>query len=352
MTTVRSSCLVVGALMSTLLISGCGESTPAKKGASKELDQAQSLVDAGNSAVSGRDYTTALVHFNNAKSRLEEARPNATESESVTLTRLTDLVRKRINETEMKQLEDPKPKDKPLDAEIRKQEDAEAKAKADEKKKADAETKKAADKAAATQRALTIHDSGSGKKEEEGGPALPPSSTAAVNTGDKKPAGEKGALKGEDVAVEPKVDESGLIEKAKPPFPAVTDKSEEVQVIKIGTRGKFVWVFFQVFNKSEDGHRISTVSVTFKDKDRQKLVDERIVATFPFEGFRENAKDMIGDQGTDALTLGSGSIDGRSVKRYVSIGESDARAKDVKIATVQVIYQDGGKPYADGPAGK
>ena len=81
---------------------------------------------------------------------------------------------------------------------------------------------------------------------------------------------------------------------------------------------------------------------------KQKLIDERTVATFPFEGFRENAKDMIGDQGTDALTLGSGSIDGRSVKRFVSIGEGD-RAKDVKIATVQVIYDNGGKPYADGP---
>ena len=87
---------------------------------------------------------------------------------------MTDTVRKRIDETELKALEDPKPKDKPLDAEIRKQEDAEAKAKIEEKKKTDAEAKKAADKLAATQRALTVKDSGSGKKEEEGGAPLPP----------------------------------------------------------------------------------------------------------------------------------------------------------------------------------
>src|SRR5262249_8010856 len=99
---------------------------------------------------------------------------------------------------------------------------------------------------------------------------------------------------------------------------------------------------------SEDGKRINSVAVFFKDKDNQNLIDERSVAVFPFEGFRDSAKDMF-SQGSDALTLGSATVDGRAVKRFVAVGGHGSRPKDVKKATVKVIYQEGGSPYATGP---
>ncbi len=349
MTKLRWTSLVAGASFSAMLLTGCGESAPTKKGAAKELEQAQDLVDAGTSNANSKDYATALVQFNNAKSRIEEARPNATSDEMRTLNSLADTVRRKISDTEYKKMTDTKPAVKPVDDTIRKEEEEEKKKAAADKKKAEEEAKKAAEQKAKLEKALTQHDTGSGKKDDDTGAAgLPPTKTAG---GDKKPDDKGGDKpkgdKGDEAAAEPKEDPNA-IEKAKPPYPAVTDKSEEVEVIKIGTRGKYVWAYFQVFNKSEDGKRISTVAAYFKDKDNQSLIDERGVAVFPFEGFRDSNKDMF-SQGSDALTLGSATVDGRAVKRFVAVGEHESRAKDVKKATVKVIFQEGGAPYATGP---
>ncbi len=333
------------ALFGTLLLAatGCGDSAPARKGASKQIEQAKDAIAAGDMACVGKDYAVALTHYKNAQEAISDGKQNSTDAEDSTLRLLGDSLRAKIDEAELKQITD-KPKEKTVvGAEIQKQDDAEKKKLAEDKAKADALAKKEAEKKAAMEKALAQTDTSKQTKKEDDGGATPPASPVAGGDKPKDATQTKGG--GGDDAPEKKDPDAGAIAPAKAPYPAVTDKTEEVQIVKMGTAGRFVWAYFQLYNKSENGHRISTVSTVFKDSDNQALINNGI-ACFPFEGFRTGIKDMIGDQGADALTLGSDSIDGGAVRRYVVVGEHD-RAKDVKRVTIQVMYQDGGKPYSD-----
>jgi hypothetical protein len=265
---------------------------------------------------------------------------------------LYDDVNQKIAEAEAAQLrkksEPPKPKpvsdQAKLDDEKAKKEAIEvAKKEAAEKKKADEEKKQLESLANAGK------DSKGGKTEEGGTPAA--TATADASKGGSKDPKDKDKAAADAEAEEKKAEAAAnaAILKAKEPYPAVTDKSPELQVIKLGYAGtKYVYAYIQLYNKDDNGRTINKVAAWFKDKDNQTLIPDTACYTFPFEGFRPTAKDMIGDQGTDALTLGSHKIDGQAARRFVVIGEGD-RAKDCKHMDVKVIYDGGTNPWVHFP---
>lgn len=334
-----------GTLICTLVFAGagCGDPPAAPKGADSEIGAARSMVDSGDSAVRSRDYPRALSMYKSAKEKLEEGRSHAKESEMSAVKSLADTIREKIDEAELKQVTDKVEPKVPVVTEVKKQEDAEAKQKAEEAKKKAEEDKKVAAAREKNEKLLTRKDSGGAKGDDD--PAVKPGpdkgGEKSATGGDKKP------VDGDAEAAPPK-DADPSIAPAKPPYPAVTDKSPEIQIIKIATKGRFVYAYFMLFNKTEDDKRINVVNAFFKDKDNQTMIDHGAV-TFPFEGFKlDTHKDMIGEQVIDAMTLGSDVVTGRGVRRYVVVGEHD-RAKDIKKVSLQVVWQDGNPSVETGP---
>jgi hypothetical protein len=324
---------------------GCGDTPSPPKGADAEISAARSMVDSGDSAVRSRDYPRAISMYKGAKDKIEEARSKAKESELSAVKSLTASIREKIDDAELKQVTDKVEPKVPVVTEVKKQEDAEAKQKAEEAKKKAEEEKKIAAAREKNEKLLSRKDSSGSKQDED--PAV--AKSGGDKGGDKKGPGEDKKPAGDDADAGPaKPEGDPAIAPAKPPYPAVTDKSPEVQIIKIATKGNFVYAYFQLFNKTEDDRRINVINAFFKDKDNQTMIDHGAV-TFPFEGFKlDTHKDMIGEQVIDALTLGSDVVAGRGVRRYVVVGEHD-RAKDIKKVALQVVWQSGNPSVETGP---
>ena len=309
---------------------GCGDSAPPPKGAGDKISEAQGLINSGDTAFKQRNYPAAKSNYKSAKEVLADARSLARESERSTVKSLADEVTQKIDDTEVKEITDNKVDVKPVVSEVKKLEDAEARQKLADKAKADAEAKKTAQAQADLEKVMAKKDSTGSKKDEEAG-------TPAVAKKDGDP--DKKAAAGGDAANpdEAAKNEEAAILPARAPFAAVTAKTPEIMIVKIATKGTFVYAYFQVNNVTEDDHRVNTIEAFFKDKDNQTVIDHS--TAFPFDGFKTDThKDMIAEQVIDAITLGSDIVQGSKARRYVVIGEHPSRVKDIKKVAVRVNF--------------
>lgn len=325
-----SGATLTGALLFAAV--GCGDSAPPPKGAGDKISEAQGLINSGDMAYQKRNYPAAKSNYKSAKEVLADARSLARESERSKVKSLADEVTQKIDDTELKEITDNKVDVKPVVNEVKKLEDAEAKQKLADKAKADAEAKKNAQAQADLEKVMAKKDStGSKKDEDAGAPA------AAKKPGDADKGG--GKVAGGDAAnpdEPPKAEEAAILP-ARAPFAAVTAKTPEIMIVKIATKGTFVYAYFQVNNTTEDDHRVNTIDAYFKDKDNQTVIDH--CTAFPFDGFKTDThKDMIAEQVIDAITLGSDIVQGSKARRYVVIGEHPSRVKDIKKVAVRVNF--------------
>jgi hypothetical protein len=123
-----------------------------------------------------------------------------------------------------------------------------------------------------------------------------------------------------------------------------------VQICKLDIKGKFAVAYIQLFNNAEQGKRIVSWGVFFKDGNNAPIIDARTVAVFPYDGFKTNVPDMIGGQIVNALTSGSHQVTGFDGLRLVAVGEHD-RVKDIRAVAAKFAYHDGSNVVGTGPGG-
>jgi hypothetical protein len=334
-----------------VFISGCGDPPPPPKRADNEIRSGQNSMESGDTFYRKGDYNSAMSSYNSALASINEGRKFAVNTDKTTLDNMYKDVQDKIADAEAAQMraKSEPPKVKPVSDQSKKDDEKAAKEKAAKEKAEAAEKKKADDEAKELAKLANAGKDSKGGKVEE----APATTAAAADASKAKPDAAKdpkaAAADAEGEEKKAAAEAATAILKAKEPYPAVTEKSPEIEVIKIGYSGtKYVYAYIQLYNKDENGKTINKVAAYFKDKDNQTIIPDNSAYTFPFEAFRPNAKDMIGDQNGDALTLGSAKIDGNSAKRYVVIGEGD-RAKDVKKVAVKVMYDDGKAPWVQFP---
>ncbi|MCY3019402.1 MAG: hypothetical protein NTW87_10310 [Planctomycetota bacterium] len=332
-----------GSLLLTLLfaiLTGCGSPPPPPKSMAKEIGEAERALDAAKNWKGKSEFDLALGEYQRAREIVSKAKPSAEGTELTRLQNMEEEARTNIIALETRKLTaPPKPVDStpPAVADVPKTMDpAEKKRKEDEaaKAKRDADAAKAKDDIAAK---ITAVASPTTKKKKDDEPEP---TAEELKTGKAAQKGEGAGKGGEEKAGEGEGEGGQAIKKAEPPFPAITDKSPPLQICKVEVKGKFVLAYLQVYNNAEQGKRITTWGVFFKDGNQQAFIAPQTVAVFPASGFKNNVPDLVGGQIVTALTVGSQQITGFDGLRLIAVGESE-RAKDVRAAAAKIAFHDG-----------
>lgn len=322
---------IAGAVVTSglLFLNGCGSEPPPPRSFKAEISNVESNMMAGDVRAKNNSHEEALNLYRQSMDIIRKTKLDAEGSELARLKTLEEEIRGKMRLSESRKLMVAAgPVAKPTTAvageDIAAKQERDA---AEAKKKADAanakERKKTEDLLKAAEAPKV-----KGGKEEESEPA-----TAGKAEGAKKADGEAAD---DGIPADAKV----IVSKANGPFPAVTDKSPEVEIPKMEIRGNYIIAYVQVYNKSNDGMRIDTQpAVFFKDGNSNVLIQPQAVACFLYNGFKADAKDPM-EQGVAVITTGSHSIDGNASLQFVAVGQAPSAAKCQSVS-VKVLL--GGK---------
>lgn len=318
----------VSLVLVVAVLAGCS-SPPPPRSAKEEISKAERCVESAKDWERKNEIDLALGEYKRAKEEVGKGRAFAQGSERDKLEYMEKDIRAVVTKLEMLKLtklaEPEKPKLPPVAAV--KTEDPEEKKRREEdeaRKKREASEAKAEARIAEIAKTAAAPQTGAKKAKEDETDVAP-----EVGKKDKK---DQGA----DKPAEPG---APAILKAEGPFPPMTEKSPPIKIYKLETKGRFAFVYVQIFNNAEAGKRIMNVIPFFKDANGQVMIDPKSTAVYPFSGFDPNAAQPMGGQKLEALTTGSHQITGFEGIRLVGVGEHD-RAKDVKKVGIKVIYGD------------
>ncbi|HYG78226.1 MAG TPA: hypothetical protein VEK08_24700 [Planctomycetota bacterium] len=321
-----------------VVLTGCGSPPREVPSARKDIDEAQMAMDSSRSKERVGDYDMALGDLRRAREAINKGKTYAEDTDLSKLNSMDDEVRKRMMDLETRRLtkasEPVKPK---AVAAAPKTEDPEEKKKREE---AAAEAKRLA--AAAKEKAAL--DATFKVAETKTGPAKVKEDDEPVPA-DVKTAAKKKADGEEEVAE----GEAPKRKTAVGPFPELLQGSPPLEIVKLTTRGKFAIAYFQLYNKDNNGRRIMNVAVIFKNANGQEMINPLSVATFSYSGFKPDITNPTEQSTAAAVTSGSHQITGGEGMQLAAVGEHD-RAGDVKSVGVIVVFDDGTKVSAAGPA--
>jgi len=324
---------IAGAVVTSglLFLNGCGSEPPPPRSFKAEISNVESAMTNGDGLARNNSHEDALNRYRAGMEIIRKAKMDAEGSELARLKTLEEEIRGKIRNSEVRKLTVAvAPAVKPGVAQgedlVAKQQREEAEA----KKKTDAANAKERKKAEDLLKAAEAPKVKAGKQEEESEPAT------TAGKGDAAKKDDEAAADG--VPADAKI----IIAKAQGPYPAVTDKSPDIEIPKMEIRGNFIIAYVQVYNRSNDGLRIDTLpGVFFKDANSNLVVQPQAVACFNFNGFKADAKDPM-EQGVQAITAGSHSVDGQAAIQFVAVGQSN-NAKACQRVDVAVLM--GGKKF-------
>ncbi len=340
----RGWVVFVGCLLAILV--GCG-SPPPPPSAATDMEDARRALDSARTKEKQGEIELALADYRRAKESTARAKPNADNNELTEIRDMDEESRKRISALEIKKVtlaaEAPKtaPVVKAEDPEEKKQRELAAAAnqrQIESKKAAEAldksfKTQEVALRKAKEEKTDDVDAVAEKKARDAAKPADAEKKAIDEKKDDGKPAeaAETGADKPKKVAF----------------FPEITDKSPEVDVVKLTLKSTYAYGYFQVYNKSENGKRIMSVVVFFKNANGQEIVTPQSVAVFAFSGFSPDRTNPM-EQNTEALTAGSHQITGLEAIQLVAVGEHP-KPSEIKSMGVIVVFDDGEKVSASGP---
>lgn len=322
-------CATLFALMS-IELSGCG-TPPPPPSAKKQIGTAEEAIETGNSMVRHQQFDLAVVEYERALSEIRSVEGWARGNEASRLGVLKDEARSKKVSAEFEG------KRKASEAALRVKSPAtDPKAApvvdaAAEKMKAD--KVKEAELAASNKAALdSIGKAPKIAKKDE-----PEDAGDVAATKAKKPeAGPDGEPAPAAVKAPPK-DKNGI-------YQNVDENTPPLVIAKLQRIGKFVVAYCQIYNKTNDGKRISVYNF-FKDRDNQIAIPQLTTASFPYERFSTKVKDLIADQSVHNLAPNSEEVNGGEYLQFVSVGEcaTDELAGKVAKLYLDVRFSDGTK---------
>jgi hypothetical protein len=328
---------LVAAAALVLALAGCSSAPPPPRGAAKEMEEAERALTSANNWKAQKQIDYALTDFRRARDLISKAKDVALDSEMAALRNMDEECRKNLAVLETMKVAQPTapavtappptgPVAKIEDPEARKRrEEAEAKKKLDEKARVAADITAKITDATVT---APAPKKAAGKDDDDAEVAAAEAKTKKA--ADKNEAGEEEAQAVAGRALMP----------AAPPFPAITEKSAPIDIVKVEVKGKAVVAYFQIYNSAEQGRRIMNTIVFFQNANSQPLLRPEAAVVFPFTNFKPNAAKIIEGQSVEPVTLGSHQVTGFDGLRMVAVGELD-RPQDVKRVGIKVIFQEG-----------
>ena len=316
-------------------LSGCA-SPPPPPTAKKQIENAEEAIESGKTLFRLKQYELAVVEFDKALSEVRSAEGFATGNEATRLSVLKDEARSKKVASEFEA--------------SRKASEASVRMKAPgtspnavptvdpDIAKRKAEQAKEAEIAAGAKDALDAINKApkSAKKIDE------PEDTGdvAANAKAKEPKAGAAAASGDPEAPPVKVppkDKNGI-------FANVDENTPVIVIPKLMRIGRFVLAYCQIYNKTNDGKRI-TIYNYFKDHDNQIVIQPLTTASFPYDRFSAKVKDLIGDQSVRNLAPDTEAINGQEFLQFVSVGEcnNEEVAKRVVKLYLDVRFSDGTK---------
>jgi hypothetical protein len=331
-------CIIIGFVAGVAALSGCGSRRVETKSAGKEIGDAERFMDSAKSWESKGQLDLAITDYRQAKEAIFSGKSFAAGTELSKLNSMDDDVRKKLTDLQTKKMTIIPEPEKPKVVAVKSEDPEEKKRKELEAAKAKKEKEAAAAKQALTDSFATANAAVSkpkDKKEEEDIVAAP---KAAAKDGDKTAEGGEAPEEKGPPALKP----------ADGPYPAITDKSAPLEIVRLANKGNYVLGYFQLYNKNQNGRRIMGVSVFFKDTNNQPVINPQSTAVFQYSGFKADIKDPF-DQSVPAVTAGSHQVTGFDGMRMVAVGEH-ARAGDIKKLSIKILFDDGSNVVETGPA--
>ena len=307
------------------LLSGCGE-TPPPPSAAKEINAAQDAIDTAKVLQGKGKFKEALDQYTEAREQINKGKAIAEGTELKTLKNMDDDVREKLFsvETRVSAMKEP---EKPKTVAAAKGVDvAEATRKAE-----DARKKKESDKARAASQDIAAKLE---IKEDK--------AAQVAKQDDSDDAPDKKKPEGNAIVENIKAANTG-------PFPEVTEKSPPVEIVKLFSKGEYVFAYIQLYNNTEQGKRIMAGNIFFKNKDNQVMINPASTGVFLFQNFKADAKDPF-EQPTAALTSGSMQVTGMEGLRLVAVGQHP-KAAEVRKIGVKFVFDQGASVTATGPEG-
>lgn len=327
-----------------VLLAGCGSPPPPPQSAAKDIESARMALESGRSYEKQGQLDMAIAGYNRAKEAISKGKEIAEGSELSQLESMEEEARTKVSALQIKKINlasQPQPeKPKAVAAGTPKSEDPE------EKKKREADAVEAKRKAEAAKTTAALDDlnkkTAAAKPKEKSG-----DDEEAVAAKSDKAAKKGEAKEGEEEAGE--APKGKPVKAASGPFPAITEQSPELEIVKLQIKGKFAIAYFQIYNKKENGRRIMNHAVFFKNVNGQEAINPPSVAVYPYNGFKPDIADPS-SQSLDGITAGSHQVTGLEGMQFAAVGQSDS-ASNVKSVGVIIVFDDGSKLSASGPAG-
>ncbi len=311
-----------GLVVSVLLISGCGGPPPVKS-AAKEIDEAERDMKSAARYASEGNYDSALSTCKQAQEPITKGKSFATGVELTKLNNLNDDMRNQLNIYAIKKTTQAKPvtanvgpaSDVLDPAEVKRREAVRKEALEQERlKKAEEEKKSVLVEAKKLPKADDPEDAADGGAVADAG-------VAGVAKADKADGGDA-----------PKKS-TGL-------FPAITEKSPPVEIVKVLVRDRAAVAYVQVYVPGDQTRRIMAVVATFKDKDHNDICDNNMLA-YEYKGFAASNPDpTIQHSNVVGITMGSHELRSHQ-SLQIAIPVSHPKARDIKMVFVKIAYQDG-----------
>ena len=327
------------------ILTGCGSPPPPPPSAAKDIDDAKSSLESARSLEKQGQLDSSIAAYQRAKDAIFRGKEVAEGSELTQLNSMEDEARAQMSALQIKKINLASQPEKPKPLAVSggsKSEDPEEKQKREAAAKAaklKAETAKATAQLDATfQKGVTVGKAKE-KQADEDEPAVKTEKKVESKDGDDQAAAG-------DPAAAPK---GKSIKEAKGPFPAITEQSPEIEIVKLQVKGKFAIAYFYVRNKSDNGRRIMNQAIFFKNANGQEVVNAPSVALYPYVGFKSDNADPS-TQNLDGITVGSHQISGGDAMLFAAVGQSDSVAQCKSVGVI-MVFDDGTKLTATGPNG-
>jgi hypothetical protein len=330
--------------LTLVILTGCGSPPPPPPSAAKDIDEAKTNLDTARSMEKMGQLDASIAAYERAKEAIGRGKEIAEGSELSQLNSMEDEARAKVSALRIKKINLASQPEKPKvvaatnsatseDPEEKKKREADA---IEKKRKAEA-AKTTAALDATFQKGVTV-----GKAKEKTADDDEPA--AKTEKPAKKEGDDDAAAAGGEAAPKGKP-----IKEAKGPFPAITEQSPEMEIVKLQVKGKYAIAYFQVYNKSQNGRRIMNQAVYFKNANGQEIVNAPSVGVYPYNGFKADIADPS-TQSLDGLTTGSHQITGGEGMQFAAVGTSDS-VSQCKSVGIIMVFDDGTKLTASGPSG-
>lgn len=333
--------------LTLVVLTGCGSPPPPPPSAAKDIDEAKTNLDTARSMEKMGQLDASIAAYERAKEAIGRGKEIAEGSELSQLNSMEDEARAKVSALRIKKINLASQPEKPkvvAAASGPKTEDPEEKKKREteaiEKKRAAEAAKTTAALDATFQKGVAVGKA----KEKTADDDEPAAKTEKPAKKEGDGADDAAAAAGGDAAPKGKA-----IKEAKGPFPAITENSPEAEIVKLQVKGKFAIAYFYVYNKKENGRRIMSHAVFFKNANGQEIVNPPSVGVYPFNGFKADIADPS-NQSLDGLTTGSHQITGFDAMQFAAVGSSDTIAQCKSVGLI-MVFDDGTKLTATGPTG-